>query len=605
MADFQTHVQGAGEQGCGYEASLESWYRFLIDPDPPLNVVAENGVIVLDQVDEPLIQQRKDFLRADSLVSIIMLSDENDCSIADVGQNWIAAQGSGGGSPFHLPKGTQACETDPNGPCCRSCETSEGAPPPGCSDIGSDPVCSAGKYHDELSDHLNLRCWDQRKRFGIDFLYPTRRYVDGLKNQQVVDHEGNLVPNPLYTDYTGEGKSRDSSLVFLATIVGVPWQDIATPDSLTGAGLTYLSAPEIQNQGRWDWLVPQCKTVGAGGICDEWNLADQPDDPLMVESILPRSGTNPATNLPLVDANGPPFDPASPIPNGHEYNIPTTGSPANNDLQYACVFELPTARDCTQVPTGSGCDCLANPDPATLMSPLCQQAGGTYSTNQRYAKGYPGTRHLEVAKDFGENSIVASICPKVTTGSSGDPNYGYNPAVNAIIERLKAALNVKCINRPVSVKPDGTVECAIVEVNLAANGCNCDPNANRSEVNPVLVSPVLKQLGQAGACGANNANGTPVPGGELLHVHDQSGAVLGTARPAKPDPTRQSARLVLRRSGSGTRSEPEGGRRSAGRGLQPARACSASSATTRRRLGQRPSSPVWVPPCLRRGTATP
>lgn len=501
IQNFQAHVQAAGEQGCGYEASLEAWYRFLIDPEPPLNVNNVDGGIVLDGIDDVLKQQRADFLRADSLLSVIMLTDENDCSIADVGQNWIAAQANGGGQAFHLPRATVACDTDPNGACCRSCAAQEGAPPEGCGAISADANCSAG-FHDDLSDHLNLRCWNQRKRFGIDFLYPTRRYVDGLKNQQVPDRAGNLVPNPLYTDLTGEGKNRDSSLVFLATIVGVPWQDIATPESLTDPNaLDYMTADEILNAGRWNWLVPECSAAdGATGICNQWNLADNPDDPLMIESTEPRSGTNPATNIALAPATGPEFTPAG-IPNGHEYNIP-----GKNDLQYACVFQLPATRDCATLPEGQGCDCEADPDPATLQSPLCQ-SGTNYSTTQRYAKGYPGTRHLEVAKDFGANSIVASICPKVTNDPNS-PAYGYNPAVSAIIERLKEALNVKCINRPVSVKPDGTVQCAIVEVSSALNGCpGCDPNTNRSDIDPVLVGPVLKQLGQAGQCGATNPNG--------------------------------------------------------------------------------------------------
>ena len=28
-------MAAAGENGCGYEASLEAWYRFLVDPEPP------------------------------------------------------------------------------------------------------------------------------------------------------------------------------------------------------------------------------------------------------------------------------------------------------------------------------------------------------------------------------------------------------------------------------------------------------------------------------------------------------------------------------------------------------------------------------------------
>jgi len=31
---FETLVMGAGEHGCGFEAPLEAWYRFLVDPSP-------------------------------------------------------------------------------------------------------------------------------------------------------------------------------------------------------------------------------------------------------------------------------------------------------------------------------------------------------------------------------------------------------------------------------------------------------------------------------------------------------------------------------------------------------------------------------------------
>ncbi len=34
IGDFSQVVQGAGIWGCGIESQLESWYRFLIQPDP-------------------------------------------------------------------------------------------------------------------------------------------------------------------------------------------------------------------------------------------------------------------------------------------------------------------------------------------------------------------------------------------------------------------------------------------------------------------------------------------------------------------------------------------------------------------------------------------
>src|SRR5690349_10039286 len=76
---FGGMVRAAGEDGCGFEASLESWYRFLIDPEPPLEVVVgDDGRSRVMSIDNELLAQRDSFLRPDSLVAIVMLTDEND-----------------------------------------------------------------------------------------------------------------------------------------------------------------------------------------------------------------------------------------------------------------------------------------------------------------------------------------------------------------------------------------------------------------------------------------------------------------------------------------------------------------------------------------------
>jgi len=100
-------------------------------------------------------------------------------------------------------------------------------------------------------------------------------------------------------------------------------------------------------------------------------------------------------------------------------------------------------------------------------------------------------------------SIVASICPKNIMAAGGtpsaDPDYGYNPAVAAIVDRLKDALTVKCLPRPLSpdtlgssdpaapdYNPDvGKVPCAVVEVRPQAEDGTClacDPTHGRSEL---------------------------------------------------------------------------------------------------------------------------
>jgi hypothetical protein len=96
QSNFQRMVTEVGEDGCGWEASLKSWYRFLIDPVPygelvrvmcrnstsqALNCVqpatdSDNRILL----DDTLLARRTAFLRDGSLVAIVMLTDENDCS---------------------------------------------------------------------------------------------------------------------------------------------------------------------------------------------------------------------------------------------------------------------------------------------------------------------------------------------------------------------------------------------------------------------------------------------------------------------------------------------------------------------------------------------
>ncbi|MEZ4225432.1 MAG: hypothetical protein R3B13_31055 [Polyangiaceae bacterium] len=495
ISEFSAQVVAAGETGCGYEASLEAWYRFLVDPQPPDTVAREGSFTQVLQcpaegqdcgaggiciggfcADKTVLAQRQQFLRGDSLVAVVMLTDENDCSIRDDGQGWLISLASPG-----LPRSTSACLTNPDDQCCTSC----GAPAPGgCADHATDPECSKGVYSGP-EDHVNLRCWDQKRRFGVDFLYPIQRYVQALKSPNIQDRSGNDTPNPLFS--TGGGVSRDPSLIFLAGIVGVPWQAIATDDSQApGAPLKYKNARDV------DWAA-----ITKSG-------STPPTNTHMVESFLPRAG--------LADFNTPNTDPV----HGHDWDIVTAfgAQQGPGDLQYACIFPLAQTRDCSGA-TG-GCDC--NAAGVNGKSPLCWD-GGQFSSVQHYAKAYPGTRQLEVLRDFGDNAIVASICPKEAV-NAGDPSYGYNPAVDAIVDRLKEQLSGSCLTRPVSVTCEGQIvdgvcqgetktQCAIVEVTPTQGGaCGCDPNANRGEPAAKLVKPVLDGLKRDRICGPESADKT-------------------------------------------------------------------------------------------------
>ena len=496
VTDFAAMVQATGEHGCGFESSLESWYRFLIDPEPPAEVVQVAGVTVRQGIDTELLAQRAAFLRPDSLVAIVMLSDENDCSIRDEGLGWMV------GANARMPSATAACALNPNDQCCRSCSATESAPPSGCQTLSADPSCQGDMASptptvDPLHDSPNMRCYQQRRRFGLDLLYPTDRYVAGLKQLtlSLPSDPSKTVANPLFAARDGK-PGRDPSLIFLAGIVGVPWQDIATAESLTSPNvLRYLTSRELVEQDRWTMLVGK----------PSQSPPAPPSDPFMIESSEPRQGTSPVGPFAIAPANS--TNPKANVINGHEQNIPHL-----DDLQYACTFPLTTPKQC--VPGDPQCDCTPMKDGRTdelvaANSPLCQPpAGGVAGATQYFAKAYPGARQLTVLKDFGDNAIAASICPKITVPAgpaSSDPNYGYNPAIAAIIDRLKEALHDKCLPRPIQVEPGENgdpaqaIHCNVIEVQKSTD-CDC-ARPGRGAAPPKLVPAVFSQLKASGQCG--------------------------------------------------------------------------------------------------------
>lgn len=457
-------VLGAGQIGCGYESQLESWYRFLVDPTPYATISAATGKAVPEGTDTILLQQRVDFLRPDSLVAIIMVTDENDCSTKEYGQFYFAAQQRDPNNPgknFFLPKARSECATNPNDPCCKSCGQDPGSCP-------TDPNCGT---HTDQTDDANLRCWDQKRRFGIDFLYPIDRYTTAIRSAKVPDREGNLVDNPLFVDLNPAddiATTRDpaGNLVFLAGIVGVPWQDIARdPANLANGGFkdySELSKTDDKGATGWDYILGDPANYKAAL------------DPHMIESTDPRSGTNPITG----DTLAPPAQTLGgpDAINGHEYTVGTQNGVQikKDDLQYACIFELlPNQyRDCSQGVIS--CDCS---DPQN-DNPLCDDNGASGRTLQKRAKAYPGIRELSVLKSVQDRGIVASACPSQITNAGAD-DYGYRPAVGAIIERLKTALGGQCLPRTLTPDKDGKVSCLILE-GRATGGANAGNNGELS-----------------------------------------------------------------------------------------------------------------------------
>jgi len=471
--NFTEMVKGAGEDGCGFEASLEAWYRFLVDPAPYQAMVpcpcydgdTANQCRCPDGLDTVVLQQRADMIRQDSLLAVIMLSDENDCSVMDGGQNFLALQAYDGSNPFHLARGTDACLSDPWSAACKSCWAFDAASAP--------PECVAGWANADKDDPLNLRCFNQKKRFGINFLQPIKRYVDGLTQQRFPNGTPDPADDPLnpvfcskyktnqdgtpnVTECDGEKPLRDPSLVFLAGIVGVPWQDIARdPNNLASGYRTAeelskrikdldnppatTADPSVQDKTLWDVILGQ---THADGEVDQ-----DPLDPLMIESVDPRTGTNPITGAALVPPSS--ANPLGNPINGSEWDIVSRA-----DLQYACIFQLPTPVNCAN----ATCDCSSS-----QQNPLCYDGSG-FGTTQYRAKAYPGRRQLAVLKGVGGQGIVASICPaKVDPNQKSAPDWGYRPAIAAIVDRLKGALTGTCWDVPLPVDEAGQVPCIVLE----------------------------------------------------------------------------------------------------------------------------------------------
>ena len=193
--DVADLVSGVHDDGCGLEAQLESWYRFLIQPDPYVSIRLDSTKrTYMAGVDETILKQRRDFLRPDSLVAVLMLTDEQDASVDPLeisGQGWAFLTNMFPGSTVFrqdrksttAPRGASVCASAPDAPECTSCGFAATCAPddPGCQALKNDASCSnnAG-YYGATEDDLNVRFHHMKRRYGVDPQFPITRYTKGV-----------------------------------------------------------------------------------------------------------------------------------------------------------------------------------------------------------------------------------------------------------------------------------------------------------------------------------------------------------------------------------------------------------------------------------------
>ena len=423
VGDVQHTILSLGEHGCGFESQLESWYRFLVQPDPYDHLEHDPqspGSVIEVGVDQRLLAQRKAFLRPDSTVAVVLLTDENDSSLdplAIAGTSYQLFQPT-----FVPPAPTSACATDPESESCTSCAFDP-----------TDSACAGGASQGESP---NVAMFHAKQRFGVDPQFPISRYVTGLTKPHVPGRDGEHPPDPLTgrasDSYVGVAECdnplfvssladpaagddlchrhagvRSPGQIFFLAIAGLPYQ-------LVQQDPTNPASPMKATLDDADYR----KLLGADPLAYDFDGADVH----MLESLEPRAGISAGDPIVLGD-------------------VETKGE----FLERACTFPLATPLS----PDGSYADvCTATSDGDLPNDPVCATDG---SHDELYAFATPGIREIALTRALGHQGVVASICPAITatvqettqsgaatilTNESHEALFGYEPATMGLVNRM-------------------------------------------------------------------------------------------------------------------------------------------------------------------------
>ncbi|MDB5221248.1 MAG: hypothetical protein JWO86_9175 [Myxococcaceae bacterium] len=442
-ADLTELISGVGEAGCGFEAPLESWYRFLVQPQPYASITVDTtNRAVLHDVDATILKQRHDFLRPDSLLAVLMLGDEEDASTDSLevgGEGWAFTSRQFPGSPNFRADGTSTtapraashCTSDPAAVDCTSCGFAATCAydDPACQALKNDPNCQGtGGYYAAAEDELNVRFHHMKQRYGLDPQFPITRYVNGLSSGKVPSRNGEHAPlaspptNPgspplptLHLPYPRSylGINDCDNPIFSASLPSTPGdelchlpvgprsRDLVIFGVITGVPSQLLPSAVL---GEQDWK----RILGKDPVHFDFTGID----PHMIQSVTPRVG------LPGPTA----ANDADPL---HGRERDTAGA----DLQYACTYALAVPIDC---PGTTYCEC-------TPTSSIC--GTGASASQQVRGTAYPGIRQLEVARALGTRAIVSSACPiHATEAAPGDPLFAYRSAMSKLGDRMAQSL---------------------------------------------------------------------------------------------------------------------------------------------------------------------
>lgn len=450
VTDVGDVIAGAGQRGCGLEAQMEAMHRFLAQPDPEESVRVNEraGRAELVGIDNLLLAQRKAFLRPDSAVVVVMLTDEDESNVDPrslSGQGWGFAStyfpGSDAyrseefytsGSPQDsaqgttAPRGTSACASDPASPECTSCGTrasicAADSNSAECKRLSADASCNTPAYrgtwakpgapgsvdlaevtkgfHNGVDDQLNVRFFDMKRRFGVDPRYPIERYYRGLSSRTApsrdtdhdeagrYSHSGNCT-NPLFA--ASLPASASDELCKLPA--GARSRRLVTFHLIGGLPADLASTQE--RGAEWTRIL--------GRNPDRYDTSGI--DVRMIQSTTKR--VDPITREVL----------------RNDWDT------AGRDLQYACTFQLPIPRDCTPQGGGGippeGCECGGSAHSAPV---LCN------GNIQVRAKAFPTPSQLQLAKALGERAVVTSICDL-------DEEGGYSRGLGVLAGALSPVL---------------------------------------------------------------------------------------------------------------------------------------------------------------------